>query len=64
MKRRPPDDDAVLYERCASCDEWLLRSGAFKDGYDYYHAECAGVLFCWDCGEWHEKGTTCPCKES
>jgi len=51
-------------EECASCGGDVRRSEAFKEDYAYYHADCAGVYQCGNCGKWNEKAQdVCECGE-
>ena len=65
MTTRPfRDDDAHLYALCASCEEGVLISEAFKEGGKLYHPDCAQVWRCGNCGEWNEKAVNvCKCGE-
>ena len=62
MKKIFETDD--LYEECASCNEGVLASEAFKESGEYYHADCAGVWRCGNCGKWNDKAiNVCECGE-
>lgn len=56
-------DGVYETEQCESCDEPIARNEAFKDGWKFYHPECAGVWRCEECGKWNENGQKCPCFE-
>jgi len=49
-----------LYEECASCNEGILASEAFKENGEYYHADCVQMHKCIQCGSWIENGKACP----
>lgn len=43
------------WELCGSCEEGVDPDEAFFEEGSFFHASCAGVFQCVNCGKWNEK---------
>ena len=56
------DDDDDPTEICSTCGGYVLAEEAFCEDGSFYHARCAGVWRCSNCGKWNDNAVdVCEC---